>query len=111
MLFAGNYFNEYPLDEENIILVENQDGEYIHFLSALIQVEDLEKIYYIFDCNSTYYLNSTDYIDLKVDIEFMNVSYVLFNVKFTDADFQTDLYSDFNILYRNEDDWLFAELK
>jgi len=41
----------------------------------------------------------------------MNVSYVLFNVKFTNADFQTNLYSDFNILYRNEDDWIFIELK
>ncbi|MEE9379531.1 MAG: hypothetical protein V3V33_16015 [Candidatus Lokiarchaeia archaeon] len=41
----------------------------------------------------------------------MNVSYVLFNVKFTDADFQTNLYYDFNILYRNEDDWIFAKLK
>ncbi|KKL11331.1 hypothetical protein LCGC14_2546870, partial [marine sediment metagenome] len=35
----------------------------------------------------------------------------LFNVKFADADFQTNLYSDFNILYRNEDDWMFAKLK
>ena len=111
VLFTGNYFNEYPLDEENIILVENQDGEYIHFLSALIQVEDLEKIYYSFDCNSTHYLNSTDYIEFRGDIEFMNVSFALFNVKFTDTDFQTNLYSDFNIFYRNEDDWIFAELK
>ena len=111
VLFAGNYFNENPLYAENILLVDNQDGEYIHFLSALIQVENLEKIYYIFDCNSTHYLNSTDYIEFKGDIEFRNVSYVLFNVKFTDEDFQTNLYSDFNILYRNEDNWLFAELK
>jgi len=41
----------------------------------------------------------------------MNVSYVLFNVKFTDTDFQTNIYSDFNILYRNEEDWIFAKLK
>ena len=41
----------------------------------------------------------------------MNVSYVLFNVKFSDADFQTNLYYNFNILYRNEDDWIFAKLK
>ncbi len=86
-------------------------GEYLQFLCTLKQEENLEKIYYIFDCNSTHYLNSTDYIEFKGDIEFMNVSYVLFNVKFTDADFQTNLYSDFNILYRNEDDWIFAELK
>ena len=111
VLFAGNYFNENRLYAENVLLVENQDGEYIHFLSALIQVENLEKIYYTFDCNSTHYLNSKDYIEFKGDIDFMNVSYVLFNVKFTDADFQTNLYSDFNILYRNEDDWIFAELK
>ncbi len=111
VLFAGNYFNENPLYAENILLVENQGGEYIHFLYALIQVENLEKIYYTFDHNSSYYLNYTKYIVFKGDIEFMNVSYVLFNVKFTDADFQTNLYYDFNILYRNEDDWIFAELK
>ena len=110
VLFAGNYFNENPLYAENILLVENQGGEYIHFLYALIQVENLEKIYYTFDHNSSYYLNYTKYIEFKGDIEFMNVSYVLFNVKFTDADFQTNLYYDFNILYRNEDDWIFAEL-
>jgi len=108
---SNNYFNENPLDEENIILVQNQSGQRIHVLYALIQVENLEKIYYTFDYNSTHYLNSTDYIDLKGDIEFMNVSYLLFNVKFTYADFQTNLYSDFNILYRNENDWLFAKLK
>ncbi|KKL08690.1 hypothetical protein LCGC14_2573340 [marine sediment metagenome] len=111
VLFAGNYFNENPLYAENILLVENQGGEFIHFLYALIQVENLEKIYYTFDCNSTHYLNSTDYIEFRGDIEFMNVSHLLFNVKFADADFQTNLYSDFNILYRNEDDWIFAELK
>ena len=111
VLFAGNYFNENPLDEENIILVQNQSGQRIHILYTLIQVENLEKIYYIFDYNSTHYLNSTDYIEFKGDVEFMNVFYVLFNVKFTDADFQTNLYTDFNILYRNEDDWLFAKLK
>ena len=111
VLFAGNYFNEYPLYVEDILLVDNQDGEYINFLCALIQVENLEKIYYTFDYNSTHYLNSTDYIEFKGDIEFMNVSYVLFNVKFTNMDFQTDFYSDFNILYRNEDDWIFAGLK
>ncbi len=48
VLFAGNYFNENPLDAENILLVGNQSGEYIHFLCALIQVENLEKIYYTF---------------------------------------------------------------
>jgi hypothetical protein len=111
VLFAGNYFNENPLDEESIILVQNQNRQNIHFLYALIQVENLEKLYYFFDYNSTHYLNSTDYIEFKGDIEFMNVSFVLFNVKFTDADFQTNLYSDFSILYRNEDDWIFAELK
>ncbi len=111
VLVTGNYFNENPLYAENVLLVENQGGEYIQSLCALIQEENLEKIYYIFDCNSTQYLNSTDYIEFKGDIELMNVSYVVFNVKFTDADFQTNLYSDFNILYRNEDDWLFAELK
>ncbi|MBA7528062.1 hypothetical protein ES705_20245 [subsurface metagenome] len=111
VLFAGNYFNENPLDEEHIILVQNQIGQRIHILYTLIQVENLEKIYYIFDYNSTHYLNSTDYIEFKGDIEFMNVSYVLFNVKFTDEDFQTNLYYDFNILYRNEDDWIFAKLK
>ncbi len=111
VLFAGNYFNENPLDTENILLVENQGGEYIHFLCALIQVENLEKIYYVFDGNSTHYLNSTDYIEFKGDIEFMNVSYVLFNVKFTDTDFQSNLTSDFNILYSNEDNWTFAKLK
>jgi hypothetical protein len=111
VLFAGNYFNENPLYAENILLVENQGGKYIHFLYALIQVENLEKIYYTFDYNSSYYLNYTKYIEFKGDIEFMNVSFVLFNVKFTDADFQTNLYSDFSILYRNEDDWIFAELK
>ena len=111
VLFAGNYFNENPLDEENIILVQNQIGQRIHVLYTLIEVENLEKIYYIFDYNSTHYLNSTDYIEFKGDIEFMNVSYVLFNVKFTDADFQTNLYSDFNILSRNEDDWIFGKLK
>ncbi|KKN17503.1 hypothetical protein LCGC14_0965280, partial [marine sediment metagenome] len=110
VLFAGNYFNENPLNEENIILVQNQSGQFIHYLYALIQVEDLEKIYYIFDFNSTHYLNSTDYIEFKGDIEFMNVSYMLFNVKFTDADFQINLYYDFSILYRNEDDWIFAKL-
>ncbi len=110
-MFAGNYFNEKPLYAENVILVQNQGGDYIHFLYALIQVENLEKIYYTFDYNSTHYLNSTDYLEFKGDIEFMNVSYVLFNVKFTDADFQANFYSDFNILYRNEDDWIFAELK
>jgi len=41
----------------------------------------------------------------------MNVTYVLFNVKFADEDFQTDLYYDFNILYRNKDDWIFVKLK
>ncbi len=96
---------------EDILLVEKQDGVYIHFLSALIQVENLEKIYYTFDGNSTHYLNSTDYIEFKGDIEFMNVSYGLFNVKFTDMDFQSNLISDFNTLYRNEDDWIFAKLK
>jgi hypothetical protein len=111
VLFAGNYFNENPLDEENIILVQNQSEQFIHVLYTLIQVENLEKIYYIFNFNSTHYLNSTDYIEFKGDIEFMNVSYVLFNVKFSDGDFQTNLYSDFNILYRNEDDWTFAILK
>jgi len=111
VLFAGNYFNENPLDEENIILVQNQSGQHIHLLYALIQVENLEKIYYTFDHNSSYYLNYAKYIEFKGDIEFMNVSYVLFNVKFTDADFQTNLYYDFNILYRNEDDWIFAKLK
>ena len=111
VLFAGNYFNVNPSYTEKALLVEDQDGKYIHFLSALIQVEDLEKMYYTFDCNSTHYLNSTDYIEFKGDIEFMNVSYVLFNVKYTDTDFQTNLYSDFNFLYINEDDWLFAELK
>jgi len=111
VLFAGNYFNENPLYAENILLVENQGGEYIHFLYALIQVKNLEKIYYTFDHNSSYYLNYTKYIEFKRDVEFMNVSYVLFNVKFTNADFQTNLYYDFNILYRNEDDWLFAKLK
>jgi len=89
-LFVGNYFNENPLYAEDILLVEKQDGVYIHFLSALIQVENLEKIYYTFDGNSTHYLNSTDYIEFKGDIEFMNVSYGLFNVKFTDTDFQTN---------------------
>ena len=111
VLFAGNYFNENPLDEENIILVQNQSGQHIHKLYDLIQVEILEKIYYIFDYNSTHYFNSTDYIEIKGDIDFMNVSYVLFNVKFTDTDFQTNLYYDFNILYRNEDDWIFAKSK
>ena len=111
VLFAGNYFNENPWDAEKFLLVENQEGEYVHFLGALIQVENLEKKYYTFDGNSTHYLNSSDYIEFKGDIEFMNVSYMLFNVKFTDADFQTNLYSDFNILYRNEDDWIFAETK
>ncbi|TKJ24123.1 MAG: hypothetical protein CEE43_00130 [Promethearchaeota archaeon Loki_b32] len=109
-MFAGNYFNENPLYAENILLVENQGGEYIHFLYALIQVENLEKIYYTFNCNSTNYLNYTKYIEFKEHIEFMNVTYVLFNVKFTDKDFQTNLCYDFNILYRNEDDWIFAEL-
>ena len=78
---------------------------------ALIEVENFETIYYTFDHNSSYYLNYTKYIEIKGDIEFMNVSYMLFNVKFTDVDFQTNLYFDFNILYRNEDDWIFAELK
>ncbi len=96
---------------ENFLLVDNQGKEYIHFLCALIQVENLEKIYYTFDYNSTHYLNSTDCIEFKGDIEFMNVSFVLFNVKFSDEDFQTNLYSDFNILYRNEDDWIFGKIK
>ena len=96
---------------EDILLVEKQDGVYIHFLSALIQVENLEKMYYIFDYNSTHYLNSSDYIEFKGNIDYMNVSYVLFNVKFTDMDFQSNLTSDFNTLYRNEDDWIFAKLK
>ncbi len=109
VLFAGNYFNENPLGEEKIMLIQNQSEVLIHVLFNLIQVEKLEKDYYIFDFNSTHYLNSTDYIEFKGDIEFMNVSYVLFNVKFTDEDFQTNLYSDFNILYRNEDDWIFAK--
>ena len=111
VLFAGNYFNENPLIEENILLVQNQSEQFIHKLYAIIQVENLEKKYYIFDYNSTHYLNSTGYIEFKSDVEFMNVSYVLFNVKFTDEDFQTNIYTDFNILYRNNDDWIFAKLK
>jgi hypothetical protein len=65
VLFAGNYFNENPLYAENILLVENQGGKYIHFLYALIQVENLEKIYYTFDYNSSYYLNYTKYIEFN----------------------------------------------
>ena len=65
VLFAGNYFNENPLNAENVLLVENQGGEYIHFLFALIQVENSEKMYYTFDYNSTHYFNSTDYIEFK----------------------------------------------
>ena len=106
-----NYFNENSRYAQNIFLVENQGGEYIHFLCVLIQVENLEKMYYSFNHNSSYYLNYTSYIEFKGDIEFMNVSYVVFNVKFTNADFQTNLYYDFNILYRNEDDWIFSKLK
>ncbi len=111
VLFTGNYFNENPLYAENILLVDNQGRDYIQFLCALIQAENLEKIYHSFGYNSSYYLNYSNYIEFKGDIELMNVSYVIFNVKFTDTDFQTNLYYDFNILYRNEDDWLFAKLK
>ncbi len=78
---------------------------------ALIQGGDLEKIYYTFDNNYSYYLNYTKNIEIKGDIEFINVLYALFNQKFTDADFQTNPYNDFKILYRNEDDSVFAELK
>ena len=111
VLFAGNYFNENPLDEENTMIFQNQSGQRNQILYALIQVENLEKIYYIFDSNSTHYLKPIDYIEFKGDIKFMNVTYVLFNVKFSDEDFQAYLYSDFNILYRNEDDWIFAKFK
>ena len=39
-----------------------------------------------------------------------NVTYVLFNIKYSFEDFMTNLTNNFEILYRNEQDWIFAKL-
>jgi hypothetical protein len=111
VIFAGNYFNINPLYSEIRLLIEDQDEDYADYIYSLIQVQNLEKRHYLFNGNSSSFLNSTDYNEFKGDVDFMNVSYVLFNVKFTDAEFQSNLTSDFNIIYRNEDDWIFAKVK
>lgn len=111
VLFAGNYFNENPLNTDIIILVQNQSQQFIRVIYALIEVENLNKLYYTSDNNSTHFLNYNDYIEFKEYVELMNVSYVLFNVVFTDEDFQTNLYSDINLFYRNEGFWIFGKIK
>ncbi len=72
----------------------------------------LKKIYYINQNQSKKNLiiieKSIPIICSKIHL---NAKTFLFLSKFTNMDFQTDFYSDFNILYRNEDDWIFAGLK
>ena len=109
VLVAGNYFDENPLDEENILLVEN--GPYYHFLYDIIQVENLKKRYFNFDYTSDDILDFTDYLEFKGNLEAMNISYGLFTIKFPNVDFQTNLTNDFNILYINEDGWMFIKIK
>ncbi|MFX1363499.1 MAG: hypothetical protein ACFFCE_10795 [Promethearchaeota archaeon] len=109
VLFAGNYFNKNPLEEETTIVVELVESK--KFIYKLLVSDNLNKRYYTFyDYNETHFLNYTDYIEFKEYIELMNASYVLLNVVFTDVDFQSNLYSDINLLYRNRGFWIFGEI-
>ncbi len=100
VMFAGNYFNENPLEEENAILVQKIEGR---FLYDLIVFDNLKIIYYKF----YFGLNFTEF---RNSYEPENVTYVLFNIKYSFEDFKANLTNYFEILYRNEQDWIFAKL-
>ncbi|MFX1328180.1 MAG: hypothetical protein ACFE91_08555 [Promethearchaeota archaeon] len=109
VLFAGNYFNENPLNNEKVILLQRFESK--RFIYDLLAFDNLKLLYYVFNYNSTNFLNYTDYIEFKNFVNTMNVTYVLFNIVFTDGGFQTNFYTDFIILYQNAAYWIFAQLK
>ncbi len=100
VIFAGNYFNENPLEEETAILVKKIEGR---FLYDLIVFDNLKIIYYKF-----YY--GLNYTEFRSFYEPRNISYALFNIKYSFEEFKANLTIYFEILYRNEQDWIFAKL-
>ncbi len=107
VIFAGNYFNENPLEEETLILVQKIEGR---FLYDLIVFNNLKIIYYKF-----YF--GLNFSEFRNYYESQNVTYILFNGYFTFVQyanknyFYRNLTLYFNILYRNSKEWVFAKLK
>ncbi len=104
VLFVGNYFHENQLEEDTTLLLQNQKIKQVYHL---INAENLHKIIYSLGENIR---NYTGYLIIKEFIDLMNITYVLFNLVFSDEEFQNNFYSDFNLLYRNEEFWVFAKL-
>ncbi len=106
ILFAGNYFNENPPNDGTVILLEEVEYKYNLWYTNynLLANSKLIKIYFNFTHNLTYLM-------FKVYYESLNVEYTLFNINNLTESFVIDFELDFDILYHNNDDWLFAKLK
>ena len=107
VLYAGNYFNENPLEEEKVIIIQDVDQNFIYHLMY-------NKYLKLHRYNVYYNLTFSDF---KTYYESINASYLLFNAGFSYVKyayknyFIRNLTVYFDILYTNQKHWLFAKLK
>ncbi len=107
IMFAGNYFNKNPLEEETVILVQQSERSILY---DLIIFDNLQIRSYKFN----FWLNFSEF---KNYYEAQNISYVLFDASFTFSQYTTKNYFIrnmtlyFDILYRNQNSWMFLKSK
>jgi hypothetical protein len=106
IIYAGNYFNQIKLEEETVLLVEKIDYEYELFYDNyyLLSFSKLRIIYYN-------YSSLLNYTEFKITIKALNAYYGLFNLKYYSNNFRNNFTKDFDIKYRNEEDWIFVSFK
>ncbi len=104
ILFTCNHFNENPPLSDTIILIEKVNYKYYLWYTNydLLNYPKLNKIiinFYIF----------SDYKGFRSFYKDTNIEYLFFNINSFNNDFNNELLTEFEIIYKNQGNWTFAK--